>query len=61
MPDREDTKYATSNCSGKLMVALNFFLEASFFKMSFLHKTFNKKNTESDGGRLLRYGHHGST
>ena len=43
------------------MVALNFFLEASFFKISFLHKTFNKKNTGSDGGRLLRYGRHGST
>lgn len=32
MPDREDTEYATSSPSEKLIVALNFFLEASFFR-----------------------------
>lgn len=63
MPDREDTEYATSSPSEKLIVALNFFLEASFFRkcLSCTNRLIKKKKTGSNGDRLSRYGRHGST
>lgn len=64
MPDREDTEYATSSRSEKLIVALNFFLEASFFRkcLSCTNRLIKKKKKRgSNGDRLSRYGRHGST